>query len=95
MKTDEEDLLAVKRQALADYATHCSPMKVRTLKHAGLDIIEGKRARPFRVPFGVVIPVVVALVYGALFFLVFLPDPAHPEDWITKRQPLAWRPPRL
>lgn len=43
MKTYEEDLLAVKRQALADYATHCNPMKVRTLKHAGLDIIEGKR----------------------------------------------------
>lgn len=44
-----------------------------------------EKARPFRVPFGVVIPVVVALVYGALFFLVFLLDPAHPEDWITQK----------
>lgn len=43
MCTGEQDLLATKRQALADYATYCNPMKVRTLKNAGLDIIEGLR----------------------------------------------------
>lgn len=43
------------------------------------------KPRPFRVPFGVVIPVVVAMVYGALFFLVFFPDPGHLEDWATQK----------
>jgi acetylornithine/succinyldiaminopimelate/putrescine aminotransferase len=38
-----EDLSAVKAQALADYAEFSNPMKLRTLKHAGLEIIEGRR----------------------------------------------------
>jgi acetylornithine/succinyldiaminopimelate/putrescine aminotransferase len=33
----------MKAQALADYAEYSNSMKVRTLKHAGLDIIEGRR----------------------------------------------------
>jgi putrescine aminotransferase len=33
----------VKKQALADFARHINPMKVRTLKSAGIDIIEEKR----------------------------------------------------
>jgi amino acid transporter len=36
--------------------------------------------RDFRAPFGRVVPWVVALVYGLLFVLVFVPDPAHPAD---------------
>ena len=33
----------MKAQALADFATHVNPMKVRTLKSAGIDIVEEKR----------------------------------------------------
>lgn len=35
---------AIKRQALKDFAGFINPMKVRTLKSAGIDIIEGKRS---------------------------------------------------
>lgn len=38
-----EDAAAIKAQALADYAEYCNPMKIRTLKNAGLEIIEGRR----------------------------------------------------
>ncbi len=38
-----ENNAAVKAQALADYSEYCNPMKLRTLKHAGLEIIEGRR----------------------------------------------------
>jgi len=38
-----EDPATVKAQALADYGEYCNPMKLRTLKHAGLEIIEGRR----------------------------------------------------
>jgi acetylornithine/succinyldiaminopimelate/putrescine aminotransferase len=38
-----EDLSAIKAQALADYAEYSNPMKLRILKHAGLEIIEGRR----------------------------------------------------
>ena len=38
-----EDRAAIKAQALADYAAYCNPMKLRTLRHAGLEIIEGRR----------------------------------------------------
>jgi len=38
-----EDLEAIKAQALADYGAYCNPMKLRTLRHAGLEIIEGRR----------------------------------------------------
>ncbi|MHB0884745.1 MAG: aspartate aminotransferase family protein [Bacillota bacterium] len=41
--SDRETGLAVKAQALKDYAEYVNPMKVRTLKSAGLDIIEGRR----------------------------------------------------
>lgn len=37
------DTSAVKAQALADYAAYSNPMKLRTLRHAGLEIIEGRR----------------------------------------------------
>ncbi len=40
---DPEIGLALKQQALKDYAEYVNPMKVRTLKSAGLDIIEGRR----------------------------------------------------
>ena len=33
----------LKAQALADFASHINPMKVRTLKSAGIDIVEEKR----------------------------------------------------
>ncbi len=38
-----EDTAAIKTRALADYAEYVNPMKVRTLKHAGLEVIEGRR----------------------------------------------------
>ncbi len=38
-----EDRAAIKAQALADYAAYSNPMKLRTLRHAGLEIIEGRR----------------------------------------------------
>jgi putrescine aminotransferase len=38
-----EDPSAIKAQALADYAAYSNPMKLRTLRHAGLEIIEGRR----------------------------------------------------
>ena len=38
-----EDLKKIKEQALADFSEYISPMKVRTMKSAGLDIIEDKR----------------------------------------------------
>ncbi len=38
-----QDAASIKAQALADYGEYCNPMKLRTLKHAGLEIIEGKR----------------------------------------------------
>ena len=34
---------AMKEQALKDFAAHINPMKVRTLKSAGIDIVEEKR----------------------------------------------------
>ena len=37
------DTSAVKARALADYAAYSNPMKLRTLRHAGLEIIEGRR----------------------------------------------------
>lgn len=37
------DLEALKKQALADFATYVNPQKARVLKNAGLDIIEDKR----------------------------------------------------
>ena len=33
----------LKAQALADFASHINPMKVRTLKSAGIDIVEERR----------------------------------------------------
>ena len=39
----EHDLKKVKENALADFSRYISPMKVRTMKAAGLDIIEDKR----------------------------------------------------
>jgi acetylornithine/succinyldiaminopimelate/putrescine aminotransferase len=39
----EQDLQKVKETALADFSRYLSPMKVRTMKAAGLDIIEDKR----------------------------------------------------
>ncbi len=33
----------IKARALAEYAEYCNPMKVRTLKHAGLEVVEGRR----------------------------------------------------
>ncbi|MEI6386340.1 MAG: aminotransferase class III-fold pyridoxal phosphate-dependent enzyme, partial [Spirochaetota bacterium] len=39
----EKDAASVKKAALADFARHISPMKVRTLKSAGIDIIEERR----------------------------------------------------
>lgn len=36
--------------------------------------------RPFKAPGGRVLPIVVMVVYGLLFLLIFVPDPAHPED---------------
>ena len=39
----EQDLRKVKETALADFSRYLSPMKVRTMKAAGLDIIEDKR----------------------------------------------------
>jgi len=38
-----EDLQKIKEQALADFSRYISPMKVRTMKTAGLDIIEDRR----------------------------------------------------
>ena len=38
-----DDPTTVKAQALADYAAYSNPMKLRTLRHAGLEIIEGRR----------------------------------------------------
>ncbi|MBW1892701.1 MAG: aspartate aminotransferase family protein [Deltaproteobacteria bacterium] len=37
------ELEAIKKQALADFASFVNPQKARVLKNAGLDIIEGKR----------------------------------------------------
>ena len=37
------DLEGIKKQALADFTRFVSPMKARTMKSAGLDIIEGRR----------------------------------------------------
>lgn len=42
-KLSPEAARQVKEQALRDYAEYVNPMKVRTLKSAGLDIIEGRR----------------------------------------------------
>ncbi len=39
----EEDSQRVKQQALSDFSKYISPMKVRTMKAAGLDIIEDRR----------------------------------------------------
>jgi len=39
----EQDLQKVKETALSDFSRYLSPMKVRTMKAAGLDIIEDKR----------------------------------------------------
>jgi len=39
----EHDLKKVKENALSDFSRYISPMKVRTMKAAGLDIIEDKR----------------------------------------------------
>jgi putrescine aminotransferase len=39
----EHDLRKVKENALSDFSRYISPMKVRTMKAAGLDIIEDKR----------------------------------------------------
>ncbi len=36
--------------------------------------------REFRVPGGPLVPWAVMLIYGALFFLIFVPDPTHPAD---------------
>jgi putrescine aminotransferase len=38
-----QDLEAIKKQALADFSKYVNPQKVRVLKNAGLDIVEGKR----------------------------------------------------
>jgi putrescine aminotransferase len=38
-----DDAATIKAQALADYAAYSNPMKLRTLRHAGLEIIEGRR----------------------------------------------------
>jgi len=38
-----DDPANIKAQALADYAAYSNPMKLRTLRHAGLEIIEGRR----------------------------------------------------
>jgi putrescine aminotransferase len=37
------DYAKLKKQALADFAEYVGPMKARTMKNAGLDIIEGRR----------------------------------------------------
>jgi acetylornithine/succinyldiaminopimelate/putrescine aminotransferase len=42
-----EKLEEEKRQALAAYARYVNPQKVRVLKNAGLDIIEGRREGAF------------------------------------------------
>ncbi len=42
-KGTKEDLEAIKRQALEDFARYVNPQKTRVLKNAGLDIIEGRR----------------------------------------------------
>jgi len=39
----EQDSEKIKQQALSDFAKYIGPMKVRTMKAAGLDIIEDKR----------------------------------------------------
>lgn len=39
----EQDSQRVKQQALSDFSKYISPMKVRTMKAAGLDIIEDRR----------------------------------------------------
>jgi len=39
----ENDPAKIKAQALADFSKYIGPMKVRTMKAAGLDIIEEKR----------------------------------------------------
>jgi len=39
----KEDLKNIKEKVLADFATYISPMKVRTMKSAALDIVEEKR----------------------------------------------------
>jgi len=43
MTLEKDELQKIKARALADYATFISPMKVRTLKQAGIDLVEGKR----------------------------------------------------
>lgn len=45
--------------------------------------------RPFRVPGGEAIPWLVILLYGGLFVLVFLPDPARPADIPVQRAALG------
>jgi len=39
-----------------------------------------EQERPFRAPGGWVVPAFVMAVYSVLFVLIFVPDPAHPED---------------
>jgi putrescine aminotransferase len=39
----EHDMKKIKEQALSDFSKYISPMKVRTMKAAGLDIIEDRR----------------------------------------------------
>lgn len=66
-------------------AVECMIFVVMSLSVIALRRRDPGKPRPFRVPLGVTIPVAVAVVYGILFFIVFLPDPAHPEDWATQK----------
>lgn len=43
MNKQAKDMEEVKKQAFADFAKYINPMKVRTLKQAGIHIMEGKR----------------------------------------------------
>lgn len=43
MTGSKDSLQKIKEQALADYARHISPMKVRTLTQAGVNLIEDRR----------------------------------------------------
>lgn len=61
-------------------AVECMIYVVMAASLLGLRRRSPERARPFRVPGGWVIPAVVIAVYSVLFVLIFLPDPAHPED---------------
>jgi len=61
-------------------AVECILYVVVALAVLNLRRREPGRERPFRIPGGPTIPVVVAFIYGALLLLVFVPDPSNPGD---------------